>query len=114
MDYQGIRHRRTEVERQNRSLLKRNQIAQAEKKDWTKELNVYLASYRIVIVWWFNRKEYNTRVIRHMHCKKFLDDFEGGCRTDIDMNLLELPTRAESIDIQHTSNETNTTSYHNS
>ncbi|CAB4008609.1 Transposon Tf2-6 poly, partial [Paramuricea clavata] len=47
MDYQGIRHRRVtakwpqangEVERQNRSLLKRIQIAQTEKKDWKKEL----------------------------------------------------------------------------
>ena len=35
-----------EVERQNRSLLKRIQIPQAERKDWKKELNVYLASYR--------------------------------------------------------------------
>lgn len=55
MDYQGIQHRKVtakwpqangEVERQNRSLLKRIQIAQAERKDWKKELNVYLASYR--------------------------------------------------------------------
>ena len=55
MDYQRIQHRKVtakwpqangEVERQNRSLLKRIQIAQAERKDWKKELNVYLASYR--------------------------------------------------------------------
>ena len=54
MDYQGIQHRKVtakwsqangEVERQNRSLLKRIQIAQAERKDWKKELNVYLAYY---------------------------------------------------------------------
>ena len=35
-----------EVERQNSSLLKRLQIAHAEKKDWKKELNVYLTAYR--------------------------------------------------------------------
>ena len=35
-----------EVERQNRSLVNRIQIAQAERKDWKKELNVCLASYR--------------------------------------------------------------------
>ena len=55
MDNQGIRHHRTtakwpqangEVERQNQSLLKRIQIAHAEKKDWKKELNTYLAAYR--------------------------------------------------------------------
>lgn len=52
---QGIRHHKVtakwpqangEVERQNSSLLKRIQIAHAEKKDWKKELNVYLAAYR--------------------------------------------------------------------
>ena len=55
MQYQGIRHHRViakwpqgdgEVERQNRSLLKRIKIAQAEKKDWRKELNTYLVAYR--------------------------------------------------------------------
>ena len=55
MEQQGIRHHRVtakwpqangEVERQNSSLLKRLQIAHAEKKDWKKELNVYLAAYR--------------------------------------------------------------------
>ena len=55
MEQQGIRHHRLtakrpqadgEVERQNSSLLKRLQIAHAEKKDWKKELNVYLAAYR--------------------------------------------------------------------
>ena len=54
-EQQGIRHHRVtakwpqangEVERQNGSLLKRLQIAHAEKKDWKKELNVYLAAYR--------------------------------------------------------------------
>ncbi|XP_028413782.1 uncharacterized protein K02A2.6-like [Dendronephthya gigantea] len=49
MDYQRIRHRRVtakwpqangEVERQNRSLLKRIQIAQVEKKDWRKEMYI--------------------------------------------------------------------------
>lgn len=52
---QGIRHHKVtakwpqangEVERQNSSLLKRIQITHAEKKDWKKELNVYLAAYR--------------------------------------------------------------------
>ena len=52
---QGIRHHKVtakwpqangEVERQNSSLLKRIQIAHAEKKDWKKELNVYIAAYR--------------------------------------------------------------------
>ena len=33
------------VERQNRSLLKRIKIAQAEKKDWKKELRIYLRAY---------------------------------------------------------------------
>ena len=55
MNYQGIQLRKVtakwpqangEVERQNRSLLKRIQIVQAERKGWKKELNVYLASYR--------------------------------------------------------------------
>ena len=55
MEQQGIRHHRVtakwpqtngEVERQNSSLLKRLQIAHAEKKAWKKELNVYLAAYR--------------------------------------------------------------------
>ncbi|XP_033109892.1 uncharacterized protein K02A2.6-like, partial [Anneissia japonica] len=49
----GIKHRRVtplhpaangEVERQNRSIMKR--IAQAEGKDWKKELRVYLFAYR--------------------------------------------------------------------
>ena len=53
MEQQGIRHHRVtakwpqaneEVECQNSSLLKRLQIAHAEKKDWKKELNVYLAA----------------------------------------------------------------------
>jgi len=35
-----------EVERQNRSILKRIQIAQAEKKDWRKALRTYLLAYR--------------------------------------------------------------------
>ena len=35
-----------EVERQNRSLLKRIRIAQAESKDWKKELRTYLFAYR--------------------------------------------------------------------
>lgn len=50
----GISHRRTtsywpqagEVERQNRSLLKRIKIAQAERKDWRKEPMMYLLMYR--------------------------------------------------------------------
>ena len=55
MEQQGSRHHRVtakwpqangEVERQNSSLLKRLQIAHAEKRDWKKELNVYLAAYR--------------------------------------------------------------------
>ena len=55
MEQQGIRHHKVtakwpqangEVERQNSSLLKRLQIAHAEKKNWKKELNVYLAGYR--------------------------------------------------------------------
>ena len=35
-----------EVERQNRSILKRLQIAQAEKKDWKQALTTYLLAYR--------------------------------------------------------------------
>ena len=35
-----------EVERQNRSLLKRLKIAQAEKKNWRTELQTYLLAYR--------------------------------------------------------------------
>ena len=35
-----------EVERQNASLLKRIRIAQAERKDWKRELRKYLAQYR--------------------------------------------------------------------
>ena len=55
MEQRGIRHHKVtakwpqangEVERQNSSLLKRLQIAHAEKKNWKKELNVYLAAYR--------------------------------------------------------------------
>ncbi|KAL4231673.1 hypothetical protein ACF0H5_009252 [Mactra antiquata] len=51
----NIEHRRTtplhpsangEVERQNRSLLKRLKIAQAENKDWKKEIQKYLVAYR--------------------------------------------------------------------
>ena len=51
----GIEHRKTtppwpqangEVERQNRSLLKRIKIAQAENKNWKKELLTYLIAYR--------------------------------------------------------------------
>ena len=55
MEHQGIRHHRVnakwpqangEVERQNRSLLKRIQIAHAEKKNWKKVLKTYLVAYR--------------------------------------------------------------------
>ena len=55
MEQQGIRHHRVtakwpqangEVERQNRSLLKRLQIAHAEKGNWRRELTTYLAAYR--------------------------------------------------------------------
>ena len=55
MVQQGIRHHKVtakwpqangEVERQNSSLLKRLQIAHAEKKNWQTELNIYLAAYR--------------------------------------------------------------------
>jgi hypothetical protein len=51
----GIKHRRVtplwpqangEIERQNRSLLKRMKIAQAEGKDWKKEVRTYLTAYR--------------------------------------------------------------------
>ncbi|XP_052682769.1 uncharacterized protein K02A2.6-like [Crassostrea angulata] len=35
-----------EVERQNRSLMKRIRIAQAESKDWKKEIRKYLFAYR--------------------------------------------------------------------
>ena len=51
----GIKHRRVtplwpqangEIERQNRSLLKRMRIAQAEGKDWKKEVRTYLTAYR--------------------------------------------------------------------
>ena len=37
-----------EVERQNASLLKRIQIAQAESRDWRKEMRKYLTSYRSI------------------------------------------------------------------
>ncbi|CAK8685732.1 unnamed protein product [Clavelina lepadiformis] len=55
LDEQSIHHRKVtpiwpqangEVERQNRSLLKRQKIAQAEGKDWKKEINTYLLMYR--------------------------------------------------------------------
>ena len=55
MEQQGIRHHRVtakwpqangEVELQNSLLLKRLQLAHAEKKNSKKELNVYLAAYR--------------------------------------------------------------------
>ena len=55
MEKQGIRHHRTtakwpqasgQVERQNLSLLKRIQIAHAEKQDWKKDLTKYLTAYR--------------------------------------------------------------------
>ncbi|KAK3711516.1 hypothetical protein QZH41_016433 [Actinostola sp. cb2023] len=54
MEQEGIRHHKTtakwpqangEVERQNRSILKRLKIAHAEKKDWRKELNTYWTAY---------------------------------------------------------------------
>lgn len=35
-----------EVERQNRSLMKRIRIAQSEKKNWKEELKTYLIMYR--------------------------------------------------------------------
>ena len=55
MEQQGIRHHRVtakwpqangEVELQNSLILKRLQLAHAEKKNSKKELNVYLAAYR--------------------------------------------------------------------
>ena len=51
----GVEHRKAtllwpqangEVDRQNRSLLKRMRIAQAERKEWKKELRKYLVAYR--------------------------------------------------------------------
>ena len=51
----GVEHRKTtpfspqangEVDRQNRSLLKPMRIAQAEGKEWKKELRKYLVAYR--------------------------------------------------------------------
>lgn len=51
----GITHRRItpfhpsangEVERQNRTLLMRIKIAQAEKKDWKREIRKYIVAYR--------------------------------------------------------------------
>ncbi|KAK6192673.1 hypothetical protein SNE40_004107 [Patella caerulea] len=55
MEETGIQHRKTtplwpqangEVERQNRSILKRIKIAQAEKRDWKHELNHFLMMFR--------------------------------------------------------------------
>ena len=55
LEDRGVEHRKTtpvwpqangEVERQNRSLLKRMRIAQAEGKDWKDELRKYLVAYR--------------------------------------------------------------------
>ena len=55
MKREGVFHRRVtplypaangEVERQNRSLLKRLKIAQAENKDWKHEIRLYLRAYR--------------------------------------------------------------------
>ena len=55
MENESIQHRTTtplwpqangEIERQNRSLLKRIRIAQIEKKDWKEELGAYLTMYR--------------------------------------------------------------------
>ncbi|XP_060078268.1 uncharacterized protein K02A2.6-like [Ylistrum balloti] len=55
MEENAIHHRRVtplhpaangEVERQNRSLLKRIKIAHAESKDWKNELRTYLLAYR--------------------------------------------------------------------
>ena len=55
MENEGIHHRHTtplwpqangEIERQNRSLLKRIRIAQIENKDWKEELGAYLTMYR--------------------------------------------------------------------
>ena len=51
----GIKHRKItplwpqangEIERQNRSLLKRMQIAQVEREDWKKAVLTYLVAYR--------------------------------------------------------------------
>ena len=51
----GVEHRKStpvwpqangEVERQNRSLLKRTRIAQAEGKNWKDEVRKYLVAYR--------------------------------------------------------------------
>ena len=55
LEMQGIKHRivtplwpqaNGEVERQNRSLLKRLKISQIEKRDWKDELSAYLTMYR--------------------------------------------------------------------
>ena len=55
MKREGVFHRRVtplypaangEVERQNRSLLKRLKIAQAENRDWKHEIRLYLRAYR--------------------------------------------------------------------
>ena len=55
LEGRGVAHRKTtplwpqangEVERQNRSLLKRMRIAQAEGKDWKDEVRKYLVAYR--------------------------------------------------------------------
>lgn len=55
LENNGIEHRKTtplwpqangEVERQNRSLLKRMKIAQAEGKEWKTEVRKYLVAYR--------------------------------------------------------------------
>ena len=55
MEENGIEHRKStplwpqangEVERQNRSIMKRIRIAQAEGKDWKSDLNNYLVLYR--------------------------------------------------------------------
>ena len=51
----GIKHRKItplwpqangEIERQNRSLLKRMKIAQVEREDWKKAVQTYLVAYR--------------------------------------------------------------------
>ena len=55
MEQEDIEHRRVtplwpqangEVERQNRSILKRLKIAQIEKRNWRDELSDYLTMYR--------------------------------------------------------------------
>ena len=55
MEDNGIEHRKTtplwpqangEVERQNKSVLKRMKIAQAEGKEWKKEIHKYLVAHR--------------------------------------------------------------------